>query len=518
MTEVTGGSWTEELASLVEETGIRYTLDGIESTPKVESRVSEFSAVDRSDEESESLKDQLKGFVKAWGELLLGLARGCWDIVRQNLLTEESYIVRKVRGPMANASRRLRFLNDYFLPEDKDPIQAWQVIFFVFTLALAVIYVTTERDTSVPLVKKVYIHPPSASRILLPDGRHMAYCDRGVPARRARFSLIAPHSFLSSRLAGIPGVKVSLLEEFGVRLVTYDLPGFGESDPHPERNLNSSAQDMLFLANAVGIIDKFWVLAYSSGAIHAWAALRYIPNRIAGAALFAPMINPYERSMTKEEKYTIWENWVKRRKLMYFLARRFPYFLSYFYHQSFLSGKHGQIEKTLCLSLGKRDKALIEEPIFEEFWHRDVEESIRQGNAKPYIQEAVLQVSNWGFSLVDLRVRRRCEGNGFLSWLMSIYSQGKCELAGFLGPIHIWQGADDKVVPPSMTDYIARILPGVNLHKLSDEGHFSYFFFCEECHRQVFSTLFETPQGPDNTVVIDHTIGGIEEVSEIANE
>lgn len=80
------------------------------------------------------------------------------------------------------------------------------------------------------------------------------------------------------------------------------------------------------------------------------------------------------------------------------------------------------------------------------------------------------------------------------------------------------QGADDKVVPPSMTDYIARILPGVNLHKLSDEGHFSYFFFCEECHRQVFSTLFETPQGPDNTVVIDHTIGGIEEVSEIANE
>lgn len=76
--------------------------------------------------------------------------------------------------------------------------------------------------------------------------------------------------------------------------------------------------------------------------------------KIAGAALFAPMINPYERSMTKEEKYTIWENWVKRRKLMYFLARRFPYFLSYFYHQSFLSGKHGQIEKTLCLSLGKR--------------------------------------------------------------------------------------------------------------------------------------------------------------------
>jgi pimeloyl-ACP methyl ester carboxylesterase len=83
-------------------------------------------------------------------------------------------------------------------------------------------------------------------------------------------------------MKGIPGVKMSLLEEFGIRLVTYDLPGFGESDPHPGRNLNSSAFDILHLANAVGISDKFWLLGYSSGATHAWAALRYIPNRIAG--------------------------------------------------------------------------------------------------------------------------------------------------------------------------------------------------------------------------------------------
>jgi pimeloyl-ACP methyl ester carboxylesterase len=65
-------------------------------------------------------------------------------------------------------------------------------------------------------------------------------------------------------------------------LLTYDLPGFGESDPHPNRNLKSSAMDMLLLANAVGINDKFWVVGYSSGSMHAWAALRYIPYRVAG--------------------------------------------------------------------------------------------------------------------------------------------------------------------------------------------------------------------------------------------
>lgn len=87
-------------------------------------------------------------------------------------------------------------------------------------------------------------------------------------------------------MKGIPGIKTSLLEEFGVRLVTYDLPGFGESDPHPSRNLNSSASDILCLADAVGVNDKFWVLGYSSGSMHAWAALRYIPHRVAGISFF----------------------------------------------------------------------------------------------------------------------------------------------------------------------------------------------------------------------------------------
>lgn len=63
--------------------------------------------------------------------------------------------------------------------------------------------VNNESEPSTSLMKKVYIHPPSADRILLPDGRYMAYREQGVPAKRARFSIILPHGFLSSRLAGI---------------------------------------------------------------------------------------------------------------------------------------------------------------------------------------------------------------------------------------------------------------------------------------------------------------------------
>ncbi|KAK8655213.1 hypothetical protein V6N13_107803 [Hibiscus sabdariffa] len=497
-----------------------------------------------------SFKDVVREFMMGLLEMSVEFGRGCRDVVRQSLVTEDSFLVRnfgkdsymgkKIKVPKDNVLRRLRLFNEYLVPEDKDPLHVWSVILFVFVLALAlavcfatasatawpmvfvsinqddafpfivssidqllikrsilaVLSASIGHDIAIPVAKKVYIHRPNADRIILPDGRYIAYREQGIPADSARFTMIIPHSFLSSRLSGIPGVKASVLEEFGVRLLTYDRPGFGESDPHPYRNLESSASDILFLANALGVSDKFWVVGHSTGSLHAWAALRYIPDRVAGVAMFAPMVNPYDSLMNRGEKYGTWEKWTRKRKFMYFLARRFPKFLSYFYRKSFLSGKHGQIDQWLALTLGRRDRALIEDPIYEEFWQRDVEESIRQGNAKPFVEEAVLQVSNWGFSLADLKLQKKQRGKGILNVIKYVLSGSKEEYTGFLGPIHIWQGMDDKVVPPSMTDFVHRVLPSAAVHKLPYEGHFTYLYFCDECHRQIFTTLFGTPQGP----------------------
>ncbi|KAM7527891.1 hypothetical protein LguiB_031301 [Lonicera macranthoides] len=83
--------------------------------------------------------------------------------------------------------------------------------------------------------------------------------------------------------------NVSLLQDFGVRLIIDDPPGFGESDPHPRRNLDSSTLDIL------------------RGSMHAWAALKYILDGIASAFMVAPMFNPYELSMAKEDKSRSWE-------------------------------------------------------------------------------------------------------------------------------------------------------------------------------------------------------------------
>lgn len=139
MEEIRGvPTWQEELASLVD-AGLRYDRAPIDLTAAAESgaKRSGFLSVDGSGSEPrETLKDQVAGFMKSWGEMLLELAKGCKDIVQQTVVTEDSFVVRKLRKPAAKMSKKLNFMNEY-LPEDRDPIHAWPVIFFVFLLALA---------------------------------------------------------------------------------------------------------------------------------------------------------------------------------------------------------------------------------------------------------------------------------------------------------------------------------------------------------------------------------------------
>lgn len=80
----------------------------------------------------------------------------------------------------------------------------------------------------------------------------------------------------------------------------------------------------------------------------------------------------------------------------------------------------------------------MEDPIHEEFWQRDVEESIRQGIAKPFVEEATLLVSDWGFRLHDLRLQK-LRVKSVIHWLKSLVGDVQEEFIGFLGPIHIWQ-------------------------------------------------------------------------------
>uniref|UniRef100_A0A1S3YA51 AB hydrolase-1 domain-containing protein n=1 Tax=Nicotiana tabacum TaxID=4097 RepID=A0A1S3YA51_TOBAC len=127
-------------------------------------------------------------------------------------------------------------------------------------------------------------------RIKLRDGRHLAYEEHGVPKETAKYKVIYAHSFGSCRYDAAVA-PLETLEELGAYVVSFDRPGYGESDPDPERTIQTTALDMEELADQLGLGPKFYVMGFSMGGQSVWGCLKYIPNRLAGVALVAPVVN-----------------------------------------------------------------------------------------------------------------------------------------------------------------------------------------------------------------------------------
>lgn len=67
----------------------------------------------------------------------------------------------------------------------------------------------------------------------------------------------------------------------GIRWVSYDRPGYGGSTPRPGRDVGSAAADVSSIADALGI-DRFAVMGHSGGGPHALACGALLPQRVVG--------------------------------------------------------------------------------------------------------------------------------------------------------------------------------------------------------------------------------------------
>ncbi|KAL2634558.1 hypothetical protein R1flu_006037 [Riccia fluitans] len=347
----------------------------------------------------------------------------------------------------------------------------------------------------------------SATRIRLRGGRYLSFREQGVGADRAEHSVVVVHDLLSSRLAGIPGISESLLEEYKVRLISYDRPGYGQSDPHLGRNYNSSAYDIVEIADALNLGEKFWVVGIGGGGPHVWAAINYLPERLAGVAMFAPAGNPYVRSMSKEEIGETWGVLTMRQQWMHTIARRFPVLLPRLLQKTAVTdGPY--VPRNVRLSLGQKDQQWMEQPHVSKAWQEDVKEALRHRCAFAIAEELTLLVSDWGFRLSELPFHARPAKTIFHQMVASFLG-GEKKPNIFDGPIHIWQGTDDQMVPVTINNVAKRLVEQnrlldlteksspVKLHYLPGEGHFSWFWFCDECHRRIFQTLFRPNETPE---------------------
>lgn len=112
------------------------------------------------------------------------------------------------------------------------------------------------------------------------DGlRRLAVKVSGHPAGRPVFLL---HGTPGSRLGPFPRGRV--LYELGVRLITFDRPGYGRSDPLADRRVADVAADVAAIADKLGI-PTFAVLGRSGGGPHALACAALLPGRVTRTAV-----------------------------------------------------------------------------------------------------------------------------------------------------------------------------------------------------------------------------------------
>jgi len=65
----------------------------------------------------------------------------------------------------------------------------------------------------------------------------------------------------------------------GIYILSFDRPGYGESDPDPNRTLKSIALDIEELADQLMLGSKFYVAGFSMGGQIVWNCVKYIPHR-----------------------------------------------------------------------------------------------------------------------------------------------------------------------------------------------------------------------------------------------
>ncbi len=265
----------------------------------------------------------------------------------------------------------------------------------------------------------------------LPDGRILGYADYGD---RHGFPVFHFHGGNSSRLEG--QWLANAAADQHIRLLAPDRPGFGLSDPHPERTFLSWAGDVANLANALGI-ERFGVMGLSGGAPHAAVVAHQLPERVTAVALVSGLAPATMPDQLKGIFPPLRLN---------FLAARYAPKLSHWFLGQ-MSKSYADPDKFLKMvkqGMPKPDQRLAEQrPVAIHQFSAAAVESHRQGIDGDFT-EWQLYVRPWGFQMSEISV-----------------------------PVALWYGVVDNFVPVAMGRYLAEQIPNSRLHIVPDGGHFS---------------------------------------------
>jgi len=263
----------------------------------------------------------------------------------------------------------------------------------------------------------------------LRDGRLLAFSEWGEASGAPVLFL---HGAYGSRLERHP--DDTILSRLGVRLVTFDRPGFGRSEFQPGRTITAIAGDVAELADALAI-ERFAVAGWSAGSIFALACAHGLARRVLRVASIGS-VAPFDRPGATA-------GWPLGARLLFGAARRAPALLALRLAWLERGGRRDPeaFLDRLWSHADASDRAVLARPEVRALLLADVAECFRQGIRGPAREEG-LRARPWGFALAEVRV-----------------------------PVVLWHGRRDRNTPLAMAHHLAAALPCAELREVPDAGH-----------------------------------------------
>jgi pimeloyl-ACP methyl ester carboxylesterase len=259
----------------------------------------------------------------------------------------------------------------------------------------------------------------------------MAYAEWGVPEG---LPVLAFHGMPGSRLwcpdHFAPGMTTT---ERGVRLITFDRPGYGRSDPRPGHSVIDSAGDVEQLLDALAI-DRCPLVGVSAGAPYAMASAARLPDRVTRLGSVSGAAPIYRVQGLWESRPDAW-----RAILEVAAEDRFAAIDAARERCEWLVSRPESVGDPN--SWPAIDAWLAEDPAMREAMLTFVREAGRQGVDGNAWDLLALSLP-WGFELREIEVA---------TWL--------------------WQGADDPMVDRAEFDLLRREIRGSRSTVYPGEGH-----------------------------------------------
>ena len=243
------------------------------------------------------------------------------------------------------------------------------------------------------------------------------------------------HGTPGSRVAPLPRERV--LYTIGVRLITFDRPGYGGSDRLASRQVADVVPDVAAIADELDV-ETFAVLGRSGGGPHALACAALMPRRVTKAGILVS-IAPWAAkgldgfagmSQSNVREFTS--------------ASSTPESLIVELAQTAARIKADPMSHVSALGpeLPEDDRRVIEDAGIRKLLAENFAEALRD-SADGWIDDSLAFCAPWGFDLTDIRV-----------------------------PVLLWHGEKDVFSPAAHARWLAEQIPSAELRVLPDSAHF----------------------------------------------